>query len=366
MSNELYAGLISGTSMDGIDVVLMDFAGTLPRVLAAATIAWSPTLRERLQSAANGTFLTADQFAALDAEAGEAFATAALAVIPADYLPSVKAIGTHGQTLAHAPDRDPGYTLQIGDAARIAERSGVTTVADFRSRDVAAGGQGAPMVPAFHHAMFAEKRRNRVVLNIGGIANITCLVGDDASAVFGFDTGPGNCLMDGWCRRHRGQAFDAGAEFAAQGIADQDLLAELLSDPYFAAEPPKSTGTDYFSAAWLDRRLSNNDIRPADVQATLLALSVASIADAIESRVASCDEVLVCGGGVHNPLLMQALQQRLTCPVVSTAEFGLQPDWVEGAAFAWLARQTLNGQPGNLPGVTGAAGPRILGAIHPA
>jgi anhydro-N-acetylmuramic acid kinase len=253
--------------------------------------------------------------------------------------------------------------LQIGNPAIIAERTGITTVADFRRRDLAAGGQGAPLVPAFHEALFRSVERHRIVLNIGGIANITCLPSHPDETVTGFDTGPGNCLMDAWVRQQTGQAMDENGHFAARGEVSPALLERLLADDYFRQPPPKSTGTDYFSLDWLTARLPAEPIAAADVQATLLELTARSIAAAIDQRT---QQVLVCGGGVHNPLLMQRLDELLPCPVVSTAVAGLSPDWVEAAAFAWLARQALAGQAGNLPAVTGAAGPRILGAIYPA
>jgi len=363
---ELYVGLMSGTSMDGIDAVLLDLGDTSPRILAARTYPWSPAVRERLQAAARGSFLTADQFAQLDAEAGEAFAEAGARIIADRQVADVRAIGSHGQTLAHAPNASPGYSLQIGCPARIAERTGITTVADFRRRDIAAGGQGAPLVPAFHQALFGDRQETRVVLNIGGIANITCLPADGAAPVTGFDTGPGNCLMDGWITQRQGLAFDKDGLYAAQGLPQQELLSAMLDDPYFDHPPPKSTGTDYFDSRWLNDKLGTQTRKATDIQATLLALTASSIATAIQNHCRPAPaRVLVCGGGAHNPLLMQTLAGSLPCPVCSTAEFGMDPNWVEAAAFAWLAQQTLRGDAGNLASVTGAKGPRILGAIHP-
>jgi len=366
VSSGLYVGLMSGTSMDGIDAVLVDLDDPAPRLIEARNIPWSATLRERLMAAGRGTYLTAAQFAALDAEVGEAFAQAALAVIGEEQRDNIRAIGSHGQTLAHAPGAKPGYTLQIGDPSRIAETTGITTVAGFRNRDIAAGGQGAPLVPAFHQAALGSSDEYRVILNIGGIANITCLPGREDAPVSGFDTGPGNCLMDAWISRQRGEPYDRDGAFAAQGEVQQPLLKAMLDDPYFALAPPKSTGTDYFSPAWLERQLGAGELRPQDVQATLSALTAHSIAAAISSHAADAQRVLACGGGAHNRQLMQLLGELLPCPLGTTAELGLDPDWVEAIAFAWLARQTLNGQPGNLPAVTGARGPRVLGAIHPA
>jgi anhydro-N-acetylmuramic acid kinase len=363
--SELYIGLMSGTSMDGIDAVLVDLQRE-PQVLKARTLPWSCTLRERLLAAARGSPLSADQFAQLHVAAGEAFAAAALQISAGHDPATIRAVGSHGQTLAHNPSAQPGYSLQVGAAASIAEATGIITVSDFRSRDIAAGGQGAPLVPAFHQALLRSDAEERVVLNIGGIANITYLPGDAGQPAIGFDTGPGNCLMDAWIRQQTGQDFDHAGAFAARGATDKALLDALLADPYFQAAAPKSTGTDYFSPGWLAQHLSGRAVAAADVQATLLELTARSIANAIDAHAPHAARVLVCGGGSHNPVLMQALQQLLDCPVENTSAYGLDPDWVEAVAFAWLARQTLRHQPGNLPAVTGAAGPRILGSIHPA
>ena len=323
-------------------------------------------MRERLLAAANGSLLSADQFAQLHVAAGEALAAAALQIGAGHDPANIRAVGSHGQTLAHNPSTQPGYSLQVGAAERIVEATGITTVSDFRGRDIAAGGQGAPLVPAFHRSLLRSDMEERVVLNIGGIANITRLPADAGQPVSGFDTGPGNCLMDAWTRQQTGQDFDHGGAFAARGTADQALLDALLTDPYFQAQPPKSTGTDYFSLAWLARHLTGRRVTATDVQATLIELTARSAANAIQQHAPLAARVLVCGGGCHNPVLMQTLQQRLDCPVQDTSTYGIDPDWVEAVAFAWLARQTLRHQPGNLPAVTGAAGPRILGSIHPA
>ena len=350
--------------MDGIDAVLATLDPT-PNILHARHYPWPPAILERLRAAAAGAPLTASQLAQLDSAAGETFASAALEVI-GDYPGEILAIGSHGQTLAHAPDASPPFTLQIGNGAIIAERTGILTVSDFRTRDIAAGGQGAPLVPAFHAACLRDERENRVVLNIGGIANITLLPARIEEPVSGFDTGPGNCLLDAWFRKHRERAFDRGGAFAALGLGREVLLKSLLEDPYFHRPAPKSTGTDYFSLSWLAQRASLSDFSPEDIQATLLALTTHSIAAAIKKASPDCERVLVCGGGVHNPVLMQGLRELIAAPVESSAVVGLDPDWIEALAFAWLARQTLKRLPGNLPEVTGASGPRILGALYPA
>src|SRR5690606_30675586 len=269
-----------------------------------------------------------------------------------------------GQTLRHRPQGRLPFTLQLGCAATIAERTGITTVADFRSRDVAAGGHGAPLVPALHAALLRVAGESRAVLNLGGIANFTLLPAE--GPVRGFDTGPANALMDAWCLRHRGMAYDRGGAFAAQGRVDDALLGRLLAEPWFALPPPKSTGRDRFHLGWVELQLAGHE-PAADVQATLLALAIRSAADALRASQPDTARVIACGGGVHNPVLMAALAAELPGMVVeSTAAHGLDPDAIEAMAFAWLARETLAGRPGNLPTVTGASGPRILGAIHQA
>ncbi|MEJ7747594.1 MAG: anhydro-N-acetylmuramic acid kinase, partial [Luteimonas sp.] len=273
--------------------------------------------------------------------------------------------GSHGQTVRHRPDAQHPFTWQLGDGNVIAERTGITTVADFRRRDVAAGGHGAPLMPAFHAAMLHSPDEDRAVLNLGGIANFTLLprVGD----VRGFDTGPANALLDAWCAQHSGQAFDAGGAFAASGRIDESLLARLLDNPWFALPPPKSTGREQFHLRWVQAQLGDARIGAADVQATLLELSAATVADALRATQSSTRRVLVCGGGVHNPLLLERIGARLPGVIVeSTAAHGLDPDFVEAMGFAWLARETLAGRPGNLPSVTGATGSRVLGAVYPA
>ncbi|HET6397787.1 MAG TPA: anhydro-N-acetylmuramic acid kinase, partial [Pseudoxanthomonas sp.] len=273
-------------------------------------------------------------------------------------------IGSHGQTVRHRPGGEAPFTLQIGDGNVIAERSGIATVADFRRRDVAAGGHGAPLVPAFHAALLHSESEDRAVLNLGGIGNYTLL--PRQGPVRGFDTGPANALLDAWCQRHTGAAFDADGAFAAGGTVDEALLARLLDEPWFALPPPKSTGREQFHLDWVQARLRGGE-SPADVQATLLELSAATAADALRAHQPRTARVLACGGGVRNPVLMRRLAARLPgVAVESTAAHGLDPDFVEAMAFAWLARQTLAGLPGNLPAVTGARGPRVLGVVHPA
>ena len=368
--NQYYLGLISGTSADGIDAALVRFDGNAtharPELAFGRTYPWDPALRARLVELGQRTaMLTLDEVGELDVRIGRAFAQAAKAAIEASGVATadIAAIGSHGQTLRHRAQGEIPFTLQLGDPSTIAERCGLRVVADFRRRDVAAGGHGAPLVPAFHAATLHSDAEDRAALNLGGIANFTLLPAN--GAVRGFDTGPANGLMDAWCLRHSGQAYDMGGGFAAQGRIDEALLARLLDEPWFALPPPKSTGRDQFHLAWMESKL-RGDEAPADVQATLLALSVRTIADALRAAQPHTQRVIACGGGVHNPLLMAALGAAMPGSVVeSSAMHGLDPDFVEAMAFAWLARETLAGRPGNLPAVTGAAGPRVLGAIYP-
>lgn len=364
MNSTLYAGVMSGTSLDGVDALVADLADGSWRVRGFVSLPFPSPLRSELFAlqapctdeiarAARAANALADLYAAAIAGAASAagIATAEL-----------RAAGVHGQTIRHRPDE--GWTLQLNSAARVAERCGVTVVADFRSRDVAAGGQGAPLVPAFHAAMFGNAT-HRAVVNIGGIANLTDL--PPGGIVRGFDTGPGNVLLDLWHARHRGAAFDADGAWARAGEVDAGLLATLLAEPFLALAPPRSTGRDLFNAAWLDQRLDGRPRSPVDVQATLLAFTARSIAQAIAAHCAAAREVLVCGGGARNAALIECLAAELAPRAVATSDVaGVPPEQVEALAFAWLARETLAGRPGNLPAVTGAAGLRVLGAIYPA
>jgi len=367
----LYLGLISGTSADGIDAALVRFADdgphATPCLVFGQTYPWEPTLRARLvELGQHAATLTLDEVGELDVRVGRAFAHAARAAMDTAGFNAheISAIGSHGQTLRHRPHGDIPFTLQLGDPATIAERCGVRVVAEFRRRDVAAGGHGAPLVPAFHAATLQSPAEDRAVLNLGGIANFTILPAQ--GTVRGFDTGPANGLMDAWCLRHTGQQFDAGGSFAGQGRIDRALLARLLEEPWFTKAPPKSTGRDQFHLRWVESKLGGDET-PADVQATLLALSVRTITDALRVAQPTTRRVIACGGGVHNPALMAALAEAQPgITLESSAAHGLDPDFVEAMAFAWLARETLAGRPGNLPAVTGAAGPRVLGAVYPA
>ena len=363
----LFLGLISGTSVDGIDAALVAFEPALRVVFARTYPLPEPVVADVLRLSQADATLPLDDVGRLDTRLGQAFAaTAARALADAGVERArVTAIGSHGQTLRHDPNGAAPFTQQLGDPHVIAEATGITTVADFRRRDVAAGGQGAPLMPAFHAAVLADPGEDRAVLNLGGIANLTLL--PQSGELRGFDTGPANGLMDAWCRLHRGEPYDRGGTFAAAGTVREALLARLRDDAWFALPPPKSTGRDQFHLEWLRARLGDDAGRAEDVQATLCELSAATIADALLATQPSTRRLLVCGGGVHNPELMRRIAARLPgIDVASTASAGLDPDFIEAAGFAWLARETLAGRPGNRPSVTGARGPRILGAIHPA
>lgn len=364
----LYLGLISGTSADSIDAALVSFERSAPQVHATHAHPWPSALRQRMLALMqNEAALDLDAFGRLDVEIAHCFADAALQLLEQSGTPatSVRAIGSHGQTVRHRPTGSYPFTMQLGDASVIAERCGIDVVADFRRADVAAGGQGAPLLPALHAMLLARVGHSRAVLNLGGIANITVLGAD--GTVLGFDTGPANGLLDAWCLRHRGEPFDRYGVFAASGRVDTALLDALLADPYFALPPPKSTGREHFHLGWLAAHPQLASLSPADVQATLLELTACSVSEAIDRQTPADADVLFCGGGTHNRRLMQRLSELLAPRVVSsTAAHGIDPDFLEATAFAWLARQRLLGLPGNLSAVTGARGPRVLGAIYSA
>jgi anhydro-N-acetylmuramic acid kinase len=367
-ASALYLGMISGTSADSIDVALVSFRDGLPQVKASHTHPWPSALRERMLALAQGeAALDLDAYGRLDVEIGHCFADAALQLLESSgtSASSVRAIGSHGQTLRHRPTGEHPFTLQLGDPTVIAERCHIDVIADFRRADIAAGGQGAPLLPALHAMLLGRPGHTRVILNLGGIANITVLAAD--GSVLGFDTGPANGLLDAWCLRHRGEPFDRDGAFAASGQVDQGLLDAMLADSYFALPPPKSTGREHFHLNWLATHPRLAAVSVADVQATLLELTVHSVAAAIDEQAPTAEDVLVCGGGTHNGAMMRRLGELLAPRgVYSIAEFGIDPDFIEASAFAWLARQRLLGLPGNLPAVTGAQGPRVLGAIYPA
>lgn len=370
-SGSLYIGLMSGTSMDGIDAALVSFTDHACGVLTTIKFEYPDALRTELITASRQPAnCTVDKIGQLDRWIGECFRDAALQLIgESNYGPaSIAAIGSHGQTLRHQPRAARPFTMQIGDPNVIAYGTGITTVADFRRRDVVAGGEGAPLVPAFHHWLFADGHRNRVALNIGGIANATMLIPASESVV-GFDTGPGNSLLDGWIRNHHDKPYDAEGAWASEGSVNELLLGHMLADPYFEQAPPKSTGFEYFNGGWVRSKialLGDTQVSPIDVQATLSELTARTIATSVLKSAPDIDDVLVCGGGLHNLDLMQRLRSYLSgVKVSSTEEFGLHPDWVEAAAFAWLAKRRLDGKPGSMPEVTGASEAQVLGAVYP-
>ncbi|WP_448622323.1 anhydro-N-acetylmuramic acid kinase [Dickeya fangzhongdai] len=367
MRSGRYIGVMSGTSLDGVDVVLAAIDEHTVAQQASYCHPIPPAIRQTILSMNQGQAVTLSELGRLDTRLGALFAEAVQALLRQTGLSAseITAIGCHGQTVWHEPDGDAPCTMQIGDCNRIAAVTGITTVGDFRRRDMALGGQGAPLVPVFHHALLQHPVERRIVLNIGGIANISVLV--PGRPVKGYDTGPGNMLLDAWVWRNRAQPYDKDAAWALTGQVDNALLSHMLSEPYFGLPAPKSTGREYFNLAWLERQLAAFPrLRPEDVQATLVALSAETIAGQV-LLTGGCERVLVCGGGARNPLLMSQLSARLPgIEVSATDNFGIRGDDMEALAFAWLAFRTLSGLPGNLPSVTGASRETVLGAIYPA
>ena len=363
-----FIGLMSGTSADSIDAALVEFRESIPQVLATEATPLPPALREQILGLYQSDHGEIDRLGTLDRELGLAFAEAALQLLRNAGVSKdqIEAIGSHGQTIRHRPRPASGlpFTLQIGDANLIAEITGITTVADFRRRDMAVGGQGAPLAPGFHQAVFGDPLRNRAVINIGGIANITWLPA--RGVITGYDTGPGNGLMDAWIWRNQQVPFDANGGWAAQGNVEPDLLGTLLEHPYFDLPPPKSTGREEFHWHWLEEMLIQYPhIAARDVQATLLELTAQSISREI-MRICPPAEAIVCGGGAHNAQLMRRLEAQIPeGSVITSAALGIPPDFVEAVAFAWLAMRTMRHLPGNLPAVTGARKEVMLGAIYP-
>lgn len=369
-TNSLYIGLMSGTSMDGVDGVICRFdAATTPSLalLNSAHIPFPPLLKEALLSLQYPAIDELHQAACLGNDLAELYAQTVTHLLEAAELPAhaITAIGCHGQTIRHNPAA--GYTLQIGNPALLAELTGIDVIGDFRSRDIAAGGQGAPLVPAFHLAAFGQTDVHTTVANIGGMANLTRL--HPGQPVIGFDCGPGNVLMDAWVHHRRGLAFDQDGAWAASGQVIPDLLTELLAHPYFAKLPPKSCGREEFDFLWLRNIVTPVflRLRDSDVQATLLELTAQSLTRAVLGSCAQTERLLLCGGGTRNQALVSRISALLpTCFVSTTESAGIPPDLVEASAFAWLAFRHINRLPGNLPDVTGAKGLRILGAHYPA
>lgn len=361
----LYVGLMSGTSMDGIDAVLVDCVTAQPHLIATHKKAWPEAVRRQLAQARTLSDRKIFNLHELDYAVAQVFADAVLELlsVAGTAADEIIAIGSHGQTLRHRPHADEPFSLQLGNGQRIADLTGIRTVSDFRSADIAAGGEGAPLAAAFHNAVLRSERENRCAVNIGGIANITLLPAYAPQPVSGYDTGPGNNLMDAWISAHRSEAYDRGGDWARSGKVDDRLLTRLRADEYFHRPPPKSTGFEYFNMDWLEQ--FNVDRLPAaDVQATLSELTASTIADAILADELTTDRVLVCGGGVHNSHCLERLQSYLgNVPVESTENFGIHPDWVEAMSFAWLAQRNIEREAGNLPEVTGARKAVILGEL---
>lgn len=368
----LYAGLLSGTSVDGVDAALVSISETTIATVCTHSLELEPSLRTSILRITEASRASLEEVGSLDRRFAIACAVAVQELLQkARVSPDdVVAIGSHGQTIRHRPDpvgEIPGFTWQIGDPSTIAELTGICTVADFRRRDVAAGGQGAPLVPAFHNAVFRKTGVDRVIANIGGISNITLLPAKPGTAVGGFDTGPGNALMDGWIRRHREQDFDDGGKWAASGCVVRELLDEMLRHPFLARPGPKSTGREEFNLDWLERLLQESPAAAADVQATLLEFSALTLCNAVKTSMPNCMEVYLCGGGARNSTLVRRIEALLTSRVRlgDTGILGVDPDWVEACAFAWMAWKTLRGESANLPEVTGASQSVCLGGVYP-
>jgi anhydro-N-acetylmuramic acid kinase len=362
--SDLLVGVMSGTSLDGADAALVDFSGTAPRTLAFATVAFRPDLRERILALCGPGRDSIDLAAQVTSDLCEIYAEVVEAVLAHAEVSRdrVSAIGCHGQTVRHRPES--GFTVQLNDPARLVELTGIDVVADFRRRDMAAGGQGAPLVPAFHDFVFRHPSRSRAVVNIGGIGNVTWL--HPGRPTLGFDCGPGNALLDAWAKRHLGTEFDEDGRWALEGRRDESLLRGLLSDPYFSLQPPKSTGREHFHLEWLERHLPSK-ARAEDVQATLLELTAKSILEAIDRHCRGTEEIYLAGGGARNPALAGRIAELADGrPVAPTDVLGVPSGHVEPVAFAWFALKCVRREPIDLTTITGARAPRVLGAIYPA
>lgn len=366
MKSGRYIGVMSGTSLDGVDVVLAAIDERMVAQQASYSHPIPLELKKAILGMCQGQQVTLAQVGDLDTRLGILFGEAVQGLMNNAGITAedVTAIGCHGQTVWHQPKGDATFSMQLGDNNRIAAMTGVTTVGDFRRRDMAFGGQGAPLVPAFHQALLAHHSERRMILNIGGIANLSLLL--PGQPIRGYDTGPGNILLDAWIWRHRALPYDKNAEWANSGRVNLTLLQQMLADPYFSEPAPKSTGREYFNIAWLEKQLSKvHQLVPEDIQATLAELTAMSIAEQVQ-LAGSCDRLMVCGGGARNPLIMARLSAMLPGTEVSTTDsFGISGDDMEALAFAWLAFRTLSGKPGNLPSVTGASQETVLGAIYP-
>lgn len=365
-SSQLYVGLMSGTSMDAVDSVVVDFSCDPFKLIATHCEPFPLELKQNLLELSEPGFDEINKCGQLDRKIGILFANACQNLLKKAKLThaDIHAIGSHGQTVRHQPYLPQPFTLQIGDPNTIAGLTRITTIADFRRRDIVNGGQGAPLTPSFHNAIFYDTGKNRVVVNIGGISNLTFLDADKNDPLIGYDCGPGNTLLDSWTKKCIQKEYDQDGKWASGGNLHPQLLNQLLSDPYFGLKPPKSTGREYFNLNWLEKQIGNLKIDSVDVQTTLVELTALSISNSIV-KSGKQYEIIICGGGVHNHFLMNRLQE-LCKPhtVLSANTLGVDPDWIEAIAFAWLAKQTLAGKPGNLPTVTGAKEESILGGIY--
>lgn len=365
--SELYVGLMSGTSLDAVDAVVVSIDSNSISLIASYVHPIPTKLRQQILNICNDQITTLSTVGLVDHELGKLYAVTVNELLKqAQLLPEqITAIGNHGQTVFHQPAGDSPFTMQLGDANLISAITGIDTIADFRRIDMALGGQGAPLVPVFHQFLFEQQDSTKVVLNIGGIANISVIgVGGQ---VTGYDTGPGNLLLDGWCEKHTGQPYDRHAQWARQGQLNMPLLEQLMSDIYLQKPPPKSTGREHYNLEWLEKQLTH-EISKQDVQRTLCEFTAQSITDQIQQyKEGEACELLVCGGGTNNPLLMELIQEKLTdWRVLPTSERGIPGDFMEAMAFAWLASQRIHNRPSNLPSVTGASCRASLGVLYPA
>lgn len=370
MTQDLYIGLMTGTSLDAVDAAIVDFSGAKPQLIGTHNHDVPADLKAEIRQLCLPGHNEIDLMGEVSVKLGELYATAVAELLANHQVNAadIRAIGSHGQTIRHRPNAKHPFTLQIGDPNVISARTGITTIADFRRKDMAHGGQGAPLAPAFHHALLADRQEAHWILNIGGIANLTYLDADTTQPVIGFDTGPGNTLMDQWYQQHHQAHFDRDGAWAASGQADQALLQTLLTEPYFNRPVPKSTGRELFNLDWLSQFIrQTGQLKPEDVQATLLELSVQSIADGLLTQNKNAKHLWLCGGGTHNKQLCKRLAERLpNLQIAPCTPLGIEPDWMEAAAFAWLAKQTQQGMTGNIASVTGATRDCVLGTICPA
>ncbi len=361
-----YIGLMSGTSVDGIDAVLCDIQNDSIKLIDSLCFPIPLSQQEKIHAISNSQYHgdAIEMMGFLDVELGQTFSQAVDALLDKAQFSdlNISAIGSHGQTIRHIPNHQQAFSLQLADANIIAANTGITTVADFRRRDMAFGGQGAPLIPAFHQSIFASNESERIIVNLGGIANLTVLVNEKDT--IGYDTGPANTLMDQWIKKHQDKSFDLDGQWAKSGQLNNALLNAMLADPYFSQESPKSTGREYFNLAWLEK-FDINTLDPEDVQRTLLELTAHTLSDAIDNHLDK-GEIFLCGGGAHNDFLVERIKVLTpSFDIDSTFRLGVDPDWVEAMGFAWLAYRTLNRQAGNLPSVTGATEATVLGAIYP-